>query len=60
LDPTHQEYGRIARRVFEEGRMEFMRARGWECELRRYVTEEVTGDNLVIVGWKKGNARPRP
>eukprot|EP00520_Triparma_pacifica_P009615 CAMPEP_0118655052 /NCGR_PEP_ID=MMETSP0785-20121206/12716_1 /TAXON_ID=91992 /ORGANISM="Bolidomonas pacifica, Strain CCMP 1866" /LENGTH=427 /DNA_ID=CAMNT_0006547751 /DNA_START=33 /DNA_END=1313 /DNA_ORIENTATION=+ len=31
-----KEYGMIARRVMEEGRMDYLRARGWTCELRRY------------------------
>ncbi|GMH72531.1 hypothetical protein TrVE_jg12570 [Triparma verrucosa] len=50
---TARNWGRVARRVLEEGRMEFLRERGWNCELRRYVDEAVTGDNLVIVGRRK-------
>lgn len=45
-----REWGIIARRVFEEGRMAYLRGLGWECELRRYCDESVTCDNYVIVG----------
>lgn len=44
-----RELGLKARRLLEEGRLRYLRDRGFEAKLVRYVDGGVTPDNLAIV-----------
>lgn len=44
--------GRLARRLLEEGRACYLRDRGFDVKVRRYVSDDVTPDNLVIMAQK--------
>ena len=50
-----QDLGRKARRLFEEGRMRYLRERGFEAQLVKYCETDVTSDNLAIIAQRKGN-----
>jgi len=44
-------YGRMARRILEEGRRRFMLENGWkDVKIMEYVREGITGDNFVLIG----------
>jgi hypothetical protein len=45
--------GRKARRLFEEGRIQYLREHGFDAHLVRYCDESITGDNLAIIAKKK-------
>ena len=47
--------GRQARRLFEEGRIRYLRQHGFEVKLVRYCEESITGDNLAIIATKRGS-----
>lgn len=47
------ELGRHARRLLEEGRMQYLQRHGFETALVRYCEESVTGDNWAIVARKR-------
>ena len=44
-----KELGRKARRLLEEGRMRYLRERGFDARLVRYCGADVTSDNLAII-----------
>jgi len=44
--------GCLARRLLEEGRACYLRDRGFDVEVRRYISNDVTPDNLVIMARK--------
>ena len=44
-----KDLGRKARRLLEEGRMRYLRERGFDARLVRYCTADVTSDNLAII-----------
>ena len=50
--------GRLARRLLEEGRCEFLRERGFEVTLVRYVDASVTPDNLAIIARRPARQVP--
>jgi hypothetical protein len=54
-----QELGRLARRLLEEGRMNFLRKHGYECQLVRYCDENVANDNLAIIATRKTMRREK-
>ena len=45
--------GRQARRIFEEGRIQYLRKHGFDAKLVRYCDESITGDNLAIIATKR-------
>jgi hypothetical protein len=45
--------GRQARHLFEEGRAQYLRGRGFDVHLVRYCRKEITGDNLAIIARRK-------
>lgn len=47
-----RELGRKARHILEEGRMQYLRAHGFDARLVRYCDESITGDNLAIIARK--------
>lgn len=47
-----RELGMQARRIVEEGRVRYLCERGFRTEVFRYVSEDVTPDNLVIIARK--------
>ena len=46
--------GRKVRRILEEGRMEYLRERGFDSHLVRYCGNDITCDNLAIIATKRG------
>jgi hypothetical protein len=48
-----QQLGRQARRLLEEGRMRYLRDRGFDVTLVRYCDASITGDNLAIVARRR-------
>lgn len=44
-----QELGRHARRLFEEGRLRYLRQHGFDARLVKYCETDVTSDNLAII-----------
>jgi hypothetical protein len=44
-----RQLGRQARRLLEEGRMNYLREHGFEAHLVRYCDASITGDNLAII-----------
>ena len=44
-----KDLGRKARRLLEEGRMRYLRERGFDARLVRYCGADVTSDNLAII-----------
>lgn len=44
--------GCLARRIIEEGRACYLRDRGFDVEVRSYISNDVTPDNLVIMARK--------
>ena len=47
------ELGRMARRLLEEGRMQYLQRHGYDTKLVKYCDERVTGDNWAIIAKKK-------
>lgn len=47
-----KDLGRKARRLMEEGRIRYLRDRGFNAYLVRYCDESITGDNLAIIATK--------
>ena len=45
--------GRQARRLFEEGRIRYLRDHGFDARLVRYCDKTITGDNLAIIATKR-------
>jgi len=48
-----RDLGLKARRLLEEGRLRYLRDRGFEAELVRYVDAATTPDNLAIVAIRR-------
>lgn len=48
-----QKMGRQARRLFEEGRLQYLRQHGFDARLVRYCETDVTSDNLAIIAWRR-------
>jgi hypothetical protein len=48
-----RDLGRKARRLFEEGRMRYLRDHGFDAHLVRYCDESITGDNLAIIARRR-------
>lgn len=48
-----KELGRKVRRILEEGRMEYLRERGFDSHLVRYCGNDITCDNLAIIATKR-------
>lgn len=54
------EYGRYARRLMEEGRIQRLKAEGLDCEVVEYVPTSVTPDNLLLIFRPPGRPKPDP
>jgi hypothetical protein len=49
--------GRKSRRLLEEGRMRYLRDRGFDARLVRYCDEATTSDNLAIICTKRASSQ---
>lgn len=48
-----RQLGRKSRRLFEEGRILYLREHGFDAHLVRYCDESITGDNLAIIATRR-------
>jgi tRNA:m4X modification enzyme len=48
-----RQLGRHTRRILEEGRMRYLREKGFDAHLVRYCDASITGDNLAIIARRR-------
>lgn len=47
-----EDIGDKCKRLLDTGRLRYLKSKGMECFLHRYISEELTPENIVLVAYR--------